>query len=322
MRIVSIGLALWLAAGVAMGGGLFAPGPADAFPFGRGKAKEAATPRVQNPGVRPAIEGPGTPVPDPAAETSPRAGGQSAQGRRGQARAAPAARPAPPATAAERQAARRLDLVAQSTFWLGELAKNAADAEAAVEASTVLRRIGSFERATEVAAIGLQSHETDGRLWAAMGHGLLGQNQGGPAVQALQRAIQFAPGEATLHTALGIAYDMVERPDLARPSYLEALRLRPDDSVTLTNLGLSQALAGSLPEAEATLRRAAANPLAPPQARQNLALVVGLQGRFEESERLAAADLPPAVAAENVATLRRMLNGGDSRWTRARGEGG
>jgi Flp pilus assembly protein TadD len=41
--------------------------------------------------------------------------------------------------------------------------------------------------------------------------------------------------------------------------------------------------------------------------RQNLALVVGLQGRFQEAETIARADLPPDEAAANVAYLRQML---------------
>ena len=46
---------------------------------------------------------------------------------------------------------------------------------------------------------------------------------------------------------------------------------------------------------------------ADPRVRQNLALVVGLQGRFAEAERIARADLPPDEAAANVAYLRQML---------------
>ena len=59
--------------------------------------------------------------------------------------------------------------------------------------------------------------------------------------------------------------------------------------------------------AEATLRRAVAQPDAEPKVRQNLALVVGLQGRFAEAEKIASADLPPDEAAANVAYLRQML---------------
>ena len=41
--------------------------------------------------------------------------------------------------------------------------------------------------------------------------------------------------------------------------------------------------------------------------RQNLGLVVGLQGRFAEAEEIVKADLPPDEAAANVAYLKEML---------------
>jgi Flp pilus assembly protein TadD len=48
--------------------------------------------------------------------------------------------------------------------------------------------------------------------------------------------------------------------------------------------------------------------------RQNLALVVGLQGRFAEAESIARADRPAEEAAANVAYLKQLLQGkGNSR---------
>jgi Flp pilus assembly protein TadD len=44
-----------------------------------------------------------------------------------------------------------------------------------------------------------------------------------------------------------------------------------------------------------------------PKIRQNLALVIGLQGRFAEAEKIVRADLSPQEAAQNVAYLRKML---------------
>jgi Flp pilus assembly protein TadD len=66
-------------------------------------------------------------------------------------------------------------------------------------------------------------------------------------------------------------------------------------------------LSKNLREAETTLRRAAARPPVDPRVRQNLALVVGLQGRFAEAETIARAELPPEEAAANVRYLRQML---------------
>jgi len=42
--------------------------------------------------------------------------------------------------------------------------------------------------------------------------------------------------------------------------------------------------------------------------RQNLALVVGLQGRFDEADRLVSAELTREEAQANVAYLRSMLS--------------
>ena len=43
------------------------------------------------------------------------------------------------------------------------------------------------------------------------------------------------------------------------------------------------------------------------RVRQNLALAVGLSGRFDEAEKIAVAELPPDEAAQNIAYLRQML---------------
>jgi Flp pilus assembly protein TadD len=71
-------------------------------------------------------------------------------------------------------------------------------------------------------------------------------------------------------------------------------------------------LSKDLPKAEETLRQALASPGASARVRQNLGLVVGLQGRFAEAETIVKADLPPDQAAANVAYLKEMLNRNDT----------
>jgi Flp pilus assembly protein TadD len=108
-------------------------------------------------------------------------------------------------------------------------------------------------------------------------------------------------------SAQGAVLDQMGRHEDAQRHYLTALKIVPDEPSVLSNLGLSYALSKDLKNAEATLRRAAAQQPADPRVRQNLALVVGLQGRFAEAEDIARADLPPDQAAANVAYLRQML---------------
>ena len=71
---------------------------------------------------------------------------------------------------------------------------------------------------------------------------------------------------------------------------------------------MSYMLEGDLRTAETYLSAAAKSPRAPIQPlRQNWALVIGLQGRFEEAEQVARHELSPEQAEANVAYLRHML---------------
>lgn len=83
--------------------------------------------------------------------------------------------------------------------------------------------------------------------------------------------------------------------------------MAPEEPAILSNLGLSYILSKDLKQAETTLRRAAANPRAEKRVRQNLALSLALQGKFDEAEKIAAGDLPPEEASANIAALRDMI---------------
>jgi Flp pilus assembly protein TadD len=71
---------------------------------------------------------------------------------------------------------------------------------------------------------------------------------------------------------------------------------------------MSFVLSKDLPQAEAALRRAYQRGSADARVRQNLGLVIGLQGRFAEAEAIVKADLPPDQAEANVAYLKQMLS--------------
>ena len=84
----------------------------------------------------------------------------------------------------------------------------------------------------------------------------------------------------------GTALDQLGRHDEARRYYDSALKIVPGEPSVLSNLGLSYMLSKDLPKAEETLRQAYASGRADARVRQNLALVVGLQGRFAEAESI------------------------------------
>jgi Flp pilus assembly protein TadD len=127
------------------------------------------------------------------------------------------------------------------------------------------------------------------------------------AFDVLGRA--HSPDQPDWHilSAQGAVLDQMGQHAEAQRFYLTALKIVPDEPSVLSNLGLSYALSHDLPKAEEVLRRAATHQPVDPRVRQNLALVVGLEGRFNEAESIARADLPADEAAANVAYLQQML---------------
>jgi hypothetical protein len=67
-----------------------------------------------------------------------------------------------------------------------------------------------------------------------------------------------------------------------------------------------------LPEAEAALREACASPRADARMRQNLALVLALEGKFAEAEQISRQDMTAQAASANVAAIRQMIAQNDS----------
>jgi len=141
---------------------------------------------------------------------------------------------------------------------------------------------------------------------AGFGKALADNGQFQEALETIQRAQRRDNPDWRLLSAEGAILDSLERHQDARRAYSQALVLAPEEPQILNNLGMSYVLTGDLDQAEATLRRAVARPGSTVQTRQNLALVLGLKGRFQEAEKIAAADLAPADAKANMAWLRSM----------------
>ena len=143
-------------------------------------------------------------------------------------------------------------------------------------------------------------------LVGAYGRALAEANQYKQALETLDRAHSPDSPDWRILNVQGAVLDQMGRHVEAQARYAAALKIIPDEPSVLSNLGLSYLLTKDLKNAEVTLRRAVAQPNAGPKVRQNLALAVGLRGRFEEAEKIAGADLPENEAAANVNYLRQM----------------
>jgi Flp pilus assembly protein TadD len=191
--------------------------------------------------------------------------------------------------------------------WGQRYRANPRDPDVAMRYAQALRAVGQRAQAAAVLEQAAIHNAQDRALLGAYGRALADNGNYSQALDVLNRAHTPDQPDWRILSVQGAVLDQMGRHQDAQRHYASALRLMPDDPSVLSNLGLSYALSKDLPQAEATLRKAAAQPRAEPKVRQNLALVIGLQGRFQEAETIARGDLSPSEAAANVAYLRQML---------------
>jgi Flp pilus assembly protein TadD len=192
---------------------------------------------------------------------------------------------------------------------LGEaFAHNPKDKQTAIRYATVLQMNGRADQSLAVMRKLAIGYPKDRDVLAAYGKALAADNQLGPALDAIRRAQTPEYPDWRLVSAEAAILDQIGQSGEARNLYRKALELKPNEPSVLSNLGMSYVLEGDLKTAESYMRTAAAQPGADSRVRQNLALVVGLQGRFDEAEKIAGQELSPAQAEANVAYLRSMLS--------------
>ena len=94
----------------------------------------------------------------------------------------------------------------------------------------------------------------------------------------------------------------------ALPFYNRALAISPGQPSVLNNLALAHMMNGDAKSAETLLREAAGKggPYAA-KARQNLALALGIQGRYHEATSVGSSVLPKAHASANANYLKKLV---------------
>jgi Flp pilus assembly protein TadD len=192
--------------------------------------------------------------------------------------------------------------------WGARYRANPRDAAAAINYALALRSNGQRSQAVAVLEQASIQNPSSMELLGAYGRALADVGNYKQALQVLNRAHTPDRPDWRILNVQGAVLDQMGQNEEARRYYMTALKIMPDEPSVLSNLGLSYALSKDLVRAEATLKQAAARRPVDPRVRQNLALVVGLQGRFAEAESIARADLPPDEAAANAAYLRQMLS--------------
>ncbi len=170
-----------------------------------------------------------------------------------------------------------------------------------------LRATRRFAEAVAVLQKLAAQHTNDQDVLAAYGKALADAGRLQEAANVLQGAHTPERPNWSVLSAQGSVADQMGDHVVAQGYYNSALKIVPGEPSVLSNLGLSYALTKKLALAEQTLREASANPRADARVRQNLALVLALQGKFSEAEDIQKRDMPADQAAANVGEIRRMI---------------
>jgi len=173
------------------------------------------------------------------------------------------------------------------------------------------RALMGLNRSAEAVAVlqGLAiQYPKDPKVLSAYGKSLADAGRLPEAAEVLSHADTPERPDWSVHSTRGTIADRLGNHEMARTYYEEALKIRPGDPTVLSNLGLSYALSRQLPKAEETLLLAAKEPEADMRVRQNLSLVLALEGKFAEAEGWSRRDLTPIDAAANIASIRQMIS--------------
>ena len=204
--------------------------------------------------------------------------------------------------------------VAQSAYW-GQLYEgDPTNLEVAVNYGRTLRMTGREQQAVKVLGAAVTQHPAAPEALAEYGKALTAAGRTLEGRDYLAQANALDRNNWANLSAEGVALDQLGDHAAAQARYEAALNASPNNPAILNNYALSQARAGRSYESERLLRRSVTITSASVQVRQNLAIVLGLKGDFDEAQRYASADLPPEVVAGNMDYLRDLVGpGGSSR---------
>ncbi len=201
----------------------------------------------------------------------------------------------------------RSDLLKATEYWRKEYQKKPQDLDAALSYAKNLKALGEKGQALGVLQQAALYHSTDRRLASEYGRLALQLDQVTVADKLLRLADDPTSPDWRVISARGTVLAKQGKYADAIKFFERANTLSSGRPSVMNNLALAHAMNGDAQRAEGLLRTTAAKGKVNPKVRQNLALVLSLQGKYEESTKIASAVLPPAMASSNTALLRKIV---------------
>ena len=197
-------------------------------------------------------------------------------------------------------------LAGATKYWGAQLAKQPDNAQFALNYALNLKAMGSKAKALSVLATAHQRHPQHKQIASEYGRLVLASGNIELAEKVLRKGFDPRRKDWRLLSAMGTIHARQGKYVTAQKLFSEALKIVPQQASVLNNLALSYALDGKADRAEQLLRRAAKdNPSY--RVQKNLAMLLKLQGKTAEAERINKAILPRQVARNQISEFRNGL---------------
>lgn len=183
-------------------------------------------------------------------------------------------------------------------------------ASAAIIKARGLRANGDLRGAMDVLEVAARKSPDDKALDRERGLLALELGQINEAKRLLAKADTVGTPDWRIKSALGSAYAASGDQPAAQREFAAALKLAPDHPSILNNLALSYALDGRHAQAEQLLRTAARSKGTQAKAKQNLALLLGLNGNLDEARKVSEAAMSKDMVRSNISYLERLKSEG------------
>jgi Flp pilus assembly protein TadD len=134
---------------------------------------------------------------------------------------------------------------------------------------------------------------------------LIAEGRNGEALAFLERAVELDPNEWSLHSARGVAYDLMGNHLDAQAAYERALAAKPGEPTVLSNDAMSHMESGDLDTAEELLMEASQTG-ADPRIKQNLAMIQDIKTKRAPVAPILA--MAPGSGQADVALQLTMQN--------------
>lgn len=179
--------------------------------------------------------------------------------------------------------------------------------------SAALRAAGQTSQAIAVLQNAINIYKDDADIKVAYAKALSANGNFSQALTIIDQTIRPDRPDWNALSVKGVILDQMGQNQAARQLYTQALSISPNSASLHANLGLSYAMTNDLKNAEQHLRKAASMQGASSTIRQNLALILGLQGRFDEARAIYSQLLSPEHVKSNMAYIRALLTQ-QNRW--------